>query len=129
MERTLISSGTPWETKVGYSRAVRVGPFIHVAGTIASDERGQIHSPGDAYAQARYIFDKISRALSDAGGEIDHVVRARVYLVNLDDLEDVGRAHFETFADVRPANTTVVVAGLASPEALVEIEVEAISPE
>lgn len=129
MDRTLVSSGTPWETRIGYSRVVRVGPFIQVAGTIASDETGTIHAPGDAYEQARYILDKIARSLDEAGAEIDHVVRVRVYLVNVDDLEGVGRAHYEAFADVRPANTTVVVAGLASPEALVEIEVEAICPD
>ncbi len=126
VERQNISSGTPWEKKVGYSRAVRVGGLVFVSGTIASDESGRIHAPGNAQEQTRYVLAKIGRALQQAGASLQDVVRVRVFLVDMDDLEAVGRAHHEVFADIRPANTTVAVSALASPECRVEIEVDAV---
>lgn len=125
-DRRNISSGTPWENAVGYSRAVRIGRHICVSGTIASDESGRIHAPGDAGEQARYVFAKIGRALVEAGASFTDVVRVRVYLVDMNDLQAVGRAHHHVFSVIRPANTTVQVAALASPECRVEIEVDAV---
>ncbi|MFG0328296.1 MAG: RidA family protein [Phycisphaerales bacterium] len=125
IERQTVSTGTPWEERVGYARVVRVGPHVWVSGTVASNEIGVIHAPDDAGAQARFIFDKIDRALREAGASIRDVVRVRVYLVDMDDVAEVGRAHHERFADIRPANTTVEVSRLATPECRVEIEVEA----
>lgn len=125
-DRQLISSGTPWERRVGYSRAVRVGQLVYVSGTIASDEGGQIHAPGDAGEQARYVFAKIGRALRSAGSSPADVVRVRIYLIDMSDLPAVGAAHQEVFADIRPTNTAVAVAALASPECRVEIEVDAV---
>lgn len=125
-ERQLISSGTPWERRVGYSRAVRVGQLVFVSGTIASDESGRIHAPGDAGEQTRYVLAKIGRALAQAGASLADVVRVRVFLVDMADLEAVGRAHQDVFAEIRPANTTVAVSALASSDCRVEIEVDAV---
>jgi len=127
--RQNITSGTPWEKAVGYSRAVRIGRHIYVSGTVASDESGRIHAPDDAGAQARYVFAKIGLALVEAGASLADVVRVRVYLVDMNDLQAVGRAHHEVFSIIRPANTTVQVAALASPECRVEIEVDALLTE
>ncbi len=125
--RQLVSTGTPWERAVGYSRAVRVGSHVFVSGTVAADESGRIHAPGDAGAQARYVFQKIDASLRLVGASLRDVVRVRVYLVEMKDLEAVGRAHHAAFAEVRPANTTIAVAALASPECRVEIEVDAVT--
>lgn len=126
MERQNISSGAPWESTVGYSRAVRVGSFVYVAGTTAVDENGQIVGAGDAYQQAVFILQKIEKALLEAGARLSDVVRTRMFVMNVADWPEIGRAHGEYFGDVRPAATLVEVAGLIEPELLVEIEADAV---
>ena len=100
MERRLVSSNTPWEALAGFSRAVRVGNSIWVAGTTASDERGALHGGDSAYAQTRYILDKIERALREAGASLADVVRTRVYITRMDDWQEVARAHGEVFGQI-----------------------------
>jgi enamine deaminase RidA (YjgF/YER057c/UK114 family) len=129
MERRNLASGAKWEPIVGYSRAVRVGPWVAVSGTTAVDERGQVVSPRDAYGQAAYALKKIESALAQAGARLNHVVRTRIFLVNIDDWQAVGRAHAEFFRDIRPAATLVQVGRLIDPEMLVEIEADAILSE
>lgn len=127
-ERDLIASGTSWEQLYGYSRAVRVGENVHVAGTTATDAEGKLVGVGDVRAQTRQILQNIQVALEKAGAGLEHVVRTRMYVVNREDAKAVAEVHGECFKNIRPASTLVIVAGLLEPEMLVEIEVDAFVP-
>ncbi len=125
MPRKNISSGTKWEPLVGYSRAVRVGPHVHVAGTTAVDASGALVGPGDGYVQAAFILQKIGRALEEAGASFSHVIRTRMFVTDISRFDEYGRAHGEVFSNIRPASTMVEVKALVDPQMLIEIEADA----
>lgn len=126
MTRQMVSSGTPWEKQVGYSRAVRVGNLIFVSGTTASDEAGNTLAKGDAYGQTKWILKKIERTLGDLGATLSDVVRTRMFVTDISRWEEIGRAHAETFGEIRPAATMVEVQRLVNADHLVEIEIDAV---
>ena len=125
-ERTLYSTQSPWEPKVGYSRAVRVGSFIAVSGTTATDANGELVAIGDPYGQTVQVLKNIQSALERAGGSLEAVIRTRIYVTDIKMWEEVGRAHGEFFGEIRAASAMVEVSALINPNMLVEIEADAV---
>jgi len=128
-ERQQVSSGTPWEGKVGYCRAIRVGNLVYVAGTTASDEAGNVITPGDMYGQSAYALQKIGRALKEVGASFEDVVRTRSFTTDISRWQEFGQAHGEIFSAIRPVSTLVEVRQLVDPAHLIEIEVDAVISE
>ncbi|MDB5230025.1 MAG: RidA family protein [Chitinophagaceae bacterium] len=126
MEKQLISSGTSWEKKFGYSRAVKAGQFVFVAGTTAVDENGETVGKNDVYQQTVFIYKKIEKSLTEAGASLTDIVRLRTFVTNIQQWEEVGKAQGEFFGNIRPAATLVEVKALVEPGLLVEIEADAI---
>jgi len=126
MDRQNIPSGGHWEPVIGYSRAVRVGPFVHVAGSTGTDNTGRIVGHGNPYAQAKQALKTIQTALESAGASLKDVVRTRIYLTDINHWSEVAKAHREAFGKILPVNTTMAVTAFVSPDMLVEIEAEAI---
>jgi len=129
MKRQNFSSGAKWESIVGYSRAVKVGNFIEVTGTVAVDDQGNVVGNGDAYAQTVFIYQKIQKVFEQAGASCKDLVRVRIFVTYISQCEEYGRGHAEFFKDIRPCNTMVEVSALISPEYLIEIEASAIITE
>lgn len=125
MSRQNISGTSPWEPRAGYSRAVRIGPHVWVAGTTATDANGRVVGIDDAAAQARQAFANVEHALAAAGARLDQVVRTRMYVTRIEDAEAVASVHGALFGSIRPASTLVAVGALVAPEMLVEVEAEA----
>ena len=126
MNRKIITTGTPWETQVGYSRAIRVGDHVYVSGTTSTDASNTLVGKGDAYVQAKQVIRNISSALEAAGASLSHVVRTRIYVTDISLWEEIGRAHEEAFGAIQPASTMVEVSRLINPDMLVEIEADAL---
>ncbi|ALG68725.1 RidA family protein [Beggiatoa leptomitoformis] len=125
MQHQLISSGSPWEATIGYSRAVRVGNVVEVSGTVAAGDNGVV-GKDDPYQQAQFILQKIEKALKDAGASLENVVRTRIYVTNISQWQAVGKAHGEVFSAIRPATTVLEVSKLVNDDYLVEIEATAV---
>ena len=128
-DRLRVSTGTPWEAKVGYSRAIRVGNTVWTAGTTATDDSGRVVGPGDAYAQMRHCLRRIETALAQAGARLEDVVRVEIFITDISRWEEIGRAHAEVFGTIRPVNFMVEVAKLVDPAMLVEVAVTAVIDE
>ena len=129
MKRTNYSSGAKWEDIVGYSRAVKVGNIIEVTGTVAVDENNQLVGKDDAYAQTKFIIEKIEKVLKSAGSSLEDVVRTRMFVTDISRWEEYGKAHGEFFGQIKPCTSMVEVKGLIAPEYLIEIEATAILSE